>query len=52
MKKVWRLVAKALGQKSGDNDTEADTIACIRLIIVLSYMITNCFIIAGVWRHW
>jgi len=49
---MWRLIAKALGQKSGDSDTEADIIACIRLIIVLSYIITNCFIIAGVWRHW
>ena len=49
---MWRLIAKALGQKSGDNDTEADIIACIRLIIVLSYISTNCFIIAGVIRHW
>ena len=49
---MWRLIAKALGEKSGDNDKKADIIACIRLIIVLSYIITNCFIIAGVWRHW
>jgi len=49
---MWRLIAKALGQKSGDNDTEADTIACIRFCIVLSYITTNCFIVAGVIRHW
>ena len=49
---MWRLIAKALTEKRGDNDKEADQIACIRLRIVLSYIITNCFIIAGVIRHW
>jgi hypothetical protein len=49
---MWRLIAKALGRKSGEDDRESDKIACIRLAIVLSYIITNCFIIAGVWRHW
>ena len=49
---MWRLLAKALGQKSGNDDNEADQVACIRLVIVLSYIITNCFIIAGVIRHW
>ena len=49
---MWRIVAKALGEKSGNDDKEADKVACIRLIIVLSYLITNCFIIAGVIRHW
>ena len=50
--KIWRLWAKALGEKAGDSDTEADKIACIRSLIVLSYILTNCFIIAGVIRHW
>ena len=50
--KIWRLWAKALGEKSGSNNTEADRIAIIRTIIVLSYILTNCFIIAGVIRHW
>jgi hypothetical protein len=52
MKKYWRLVALALGKKSGNSDKEADQIACIRLAIVLTYIITNCFIVAGVIRHW
>lgn len=52
MKKFWRLVAKALGEKSGKTDEEADQIACIRATIVLTYIITNCFIVAGVIRHW
>jgi hypothetical protein len=52
MKKVWRIWAKALGDKSGSTDVEADKIAFIRTAIVLCYIITNVFIIAGVIRHW
>jgi hypothetical protein len=50
--KTWRLWAKALGEKVGNTDIESDRIACIRTVIVLTYIITNCFIIAGVVRHW
>lgn len=50
--KFWRLWAKALGEKASENSTEADRVAIIRTLIVLSYIITNCFIIAGVVRHW
>jgi len=49
---MWRLWAKALGKKASDNDCEADRVAVIRTIIVLSYIITNLFIVAGVIRHW
>ena len=52
MKYLWRLWAKALGEKSGDTDREADRIALIRTCIVLTYIITNIFIVAGVIRHW
>jgi hypothetical protein len=44
--------AKALGEKAGATKQEADRIALIRTAIVLSYIITNLFIIAGVIRHW
>jgi hypothetical protein len=50
--KLWRLWIKALGEKSGATDQESDRIAVIRTAIVLSYIITNCFIIAGIIRHW
>ena len=50
--KVWRLWCKALGEKYGRNDREADTIACIRTLIFVSYLVTNAFIISGVIRHW
>jgi len=52
MKRVWRLWAKALGEKTGNTDREADRVALIRTIVLLTYIITNCFIIAGVIRHW
>jgi hypothetical protein len=52
IKQLWRLWAKALGEKSGKTDQESNQIACIRTVIVLSYIITNCFIVAGVIRHW
>lgn len=50
--KIWRIWAKALGEKSGASDKEADKIASIRTLIVLIYIITNLVIIAGVIRHW
>jgi hypothetical protein len=52
LRKLWRIWAKALGEKSGSNNSESDRIAIIRTVIVLCYIITNLFIIAGVIRHW
>lgn len=52
MHKIWRIWAKALGEKSGKTDTEANQIACIRTGIVLVYILTNLCIIAGIYRHW
>jgi hypothetical protein len=51
-KNLWRLWAKALGEKAGATDQEADKIALVRTFIVLTYIITNLFIIIGVIRHW
>lgn len=49
---MWRWWAKALGEKASKCDRESDTIAIIRTVIFASYLITNCFIIAGVIKHW
>ena len=49
---MWRIWAKALGEKYGRNDREADIIAGIRTLIFISYLATNLFIISGVIRHW
>lgn len=51
-KTLWRLWAKALGQKASKSDKESDHVAHIRSIIFFTYLITNCFIVAGVIRHW
>ena len=51
-KSFWRLWAKALGEKTGATDQEADLVALVRTVIVLTYIVTNLFIIAGVIRHW
>jgi hypothetical protein len=51
-KTLWRLFAKALGEKASKCDRESDAIAAIRAIIVLTYLITNSFIVIGVIRHW
>ena len=50
--RFWRLWAKALGQKASDSDSEADIVAWIRTLILVAYLVTNCFIVAGVVRHW
>ena len=49
---MWRIWAKALGEKAGNDDKEADRVALIRTAVILFYVITNLFIIAGVIRHW
>jgi len=49
---MWRLWAKALGEKASTDNKEADKVALIRTAIVLCYVITNIFIVAGVIRHW
>lgn len=49
---MWRLWAKALGEKSGVSDTESDRIAIFRSVIVLVYIVTNLCIIAGIIKHW
>lgn len=51
-KNPWRWWAKALGEKASKCDRESDRVAVIRTVIFATYLITNCFIIAGVIKHW
>jgi len=51
-KVMWRLWAKALGDKYGLTDREADAVCWIRTLIVLSYLVTNVVIVLGVVHHW
>jgi hypothetical protein len=52
IKSFWRIWAKALGEKASMNSTEADKVAIIRTLIVVCYILTNMFIVAGVIKHW
>ena len=52
MVKLWRIWVKALGEKSGATDREADYIAIVRSVIVGLNFITCLFIIAGVIHNW
>ena len=48
--KVWKY---ALGSFSDDRTKEYDNyVVVVRTIIFVSYLVTNCFIISGVIRHW
>lgn len=49
---MWKYWAKAIGDKSGKDNKEADIIAIIRTGIILIYIITNIFIVSGIIRHW
>jgi hypothetical protein len=52
LRMVWRLWSKALGEKAHKKDHVADKVAILRSVIFTTYLITNCFIVAGVLRHW
>lgn len=49
---MWRIWAKALGEKASECDKESDIVAIVRTIIVAIYIGTNIMIVAGILRHW
>ena len=52
-KKIWTIWKYALGSFSDDKTRSYDNVIAItRTFIFISYLITNCFIISGVIRHW
>ena len=52
LSKIWYIWANALGEKASDDKSVADWVAVVRTLIVLVYIFTNFFIVAGVIRHW
>jgi hypothetical protein len=53
IKKIWDVWKYSLGSFSDDKTERYDNhIVLVRTILFLSYLITNCFIISGVIRHW
>ena len=49
---LWRIWAKALGEKASSDSQEADKVALIRTLIVGVNFITCFFIMANTVRHW
>ena len=50
---VWKVWKYALGSFNDSTTKKYDNyIVIVRSIIFTSYLITNCFITAGVIRHW
>jgi hypothetical protein len=49
---LWRLWAKALGEKAADCDRESDKVAIVRTTIAGINLVTCIFIVAGIIRHW
>ena len=47
---MWRLWAKALGEKVGE-DKEADTVAFIRTLIVFQAVLCNEVIVWNIFRN-
>ena len=53
MIKLWRIWKYALGSFSDEKTEPYDSyVVLVRSVIFISYLVTNCFIIAGVIRHW
>ena len=53
MTNIWNTWKYALGSFSDDKTHDFDNaVAIIRTVILLTYLITNAFIISGVTRHW
>ena len=53
MRELWRIWKYALGSFEDTKTARYDNAVCaIRTFIFVSYLVTNCFITAGVIRHW
>lgn len=51
-KSFWRHWARALGEKIGEDDKKADTVARIRTFFILQAIITNALIAANILVNW
>lgn len=52
LKYLWYIWTKAIGDKAHISVVVSDRVAIIRTLLVLSYLVTNAFIIAGIVHHW
>jgi|TARA_R110000782_G_scaffold11783_2_gene35687 hypothetical protein len=51
MRVVWRLWAKALGEKQGKTN-EADRVAFIRTLLIIQAVVTNVLISINILMQW
>lgn len=49
---MWRLWARALGEKVGEDNKRADRVAFIRTIIILQAIVTNILIAINIIINW
>jgi hypothetical protein len=49
VKKIWRIWAKALGEKAEEN---ADTVALVRTLLIIQAIITNILISINIIINW
>ena len=49
---MWRLWARALGEKVGEDNKRADRVAFIRTMIILQAIITNVLIAINIIINW
>lgn len=49
---MWRLWARALGEKIGENNKRADKVAFIRTMIILQAIVTNVLIAINIIINW
>ena len=49
MKKMWRIWAKALGEKAEEN---ADSVALVRTLVIFQAIITNVLISINIILNW
>ena len=52
MRKIWRLWARALGEKIGETKREADAVARVRTNLILQAVITNILISINILLTW
>ena len=53
MTEFWKIWKYSLGSFNDSTTKKYDNyIVIVRSIIFISYLVTNCFITAGVIRHW
>ena len=53
IRRLWRIWKYTLGSFSDEKTKRYDNkVAIIRTFLFATYLVTNCFIVSGVIRHW